>query len=163
MWVLLLASSAGATRASWPQWRGPSGQGTSDEKNLPTEWSATKNIKWKTPIAGRGHSSPIVWGNRIFLTTAIQGEVVPGAKAVKHMYPEGEFLHRTASAPITNTPSRLFVLIVKQAKFFGNGLLSRARPTTTGIARAPLPPLRPPLTASMFMLTSARKVSMPTT
>lgn len=92
-WVLLLANSAGATKASWPQWRGPSGQGTSDEKNLPTEWSATKNIKWKTPIAGRGHSSPIVWGNRIFLTTAIQGEVVPGAKAVKHMYPEGEFLH----------------------------------------------------------------------
>jgi outer membrane protein assembly factor BamB len=93
IWLLLLVSSAGATKASWPQWRGPSGQGTSDEKNLPTEWSATKNIKWKTPIAGRGHSSPIVWGNKIFLTTAIQGEVVPGAKAVKHMYPEGEFLH----------------------------------------------------------------------
>jgi outer membrane protein assembly factor BamB len=91
---LVFVGSAGATgNASWPQWRGPSGQGTSDEKNLPTEWSTTKNIKWKTPIAGRGHSSPIVWGNKIFLTTAIEGPLVPGAKAVKHMYPEGEFLH----------------------------------------------------------------------
>lgn len=91
--LVFVGSAAAAGNASWPQWRGPSGQGTSDEKNLPTEWSATKNIKWKTPIAGRGHSSPIVWGNKIFLTTAIEGPLVPGAKAVKHMYPEGEFLH----------------------------------------------------------------------
>jgi len=67
--------------------------GVSTEKNLPTEWSATKNIKWKTPIAGRSHSSPIVWGNKIFITTAIEGPVVPGAKAVKHMIGDKEFLH----------------------------------------------------------------------
>jgi outer membrane protein assembly factor BamB len=80
--------------ANWPQWRGPTGMGVSTEKNLPAEWSATKNIKWKTPIAGRGHSSPIVWGERIFLTTAIEGEIVPGAKAVKHMLDgDKEFLH----------------------------------------------------------------------
>jgi outer membrane protein assembly factor BamB len=91
--LVFVSSAAASGNASWPQWRGPSGQGTSDEKNLPTEWSTTKNIKWKTPIAGRGHSSPIVWGNKIFLTTAIEGALVPGAKAVKHMYPEGEFLH----------------------------------------------------------------------
>ena len=92
--ALFVVSSAQArTSAGWPQWRGPSGQGTSDEKNLPTQWSANTNIKWKTSIAGRGHSSPIVWGNKIFLTTAIEGALVPGAKAVKHMYPEGEFLH----------------------------------------------------------------------
>ena len=80
--------------ANWPQWRGPTGMGVSAEKNLPSEWSANKNIKWKTPIAGRGHSSPIVWGKRIFVTTAIEGEVVAGAKAVKHVL-EGdkEFLH----------------------------------------------------------------------
>jgi outer membrane protein assembly factor BamB len=78
---------------NWPQWRGPDGQGVSNEKNLPTKWSATKNIKWKTAIAGRSHSSPIVWGNKIFLTTAIEGPVVPGAKAVKHMDGDKEFLH----------------------------------------------------------------------
>ena len=78
---------------NWPQWRGPDGQGVSTEKNLPTVWSATKNIKWKTPIAGRAHSSPIVWGNKIFVTTAVEGPVVPGAKAVKHMMGDKEFLH----------------------------------------------------------------------
>lgn len=92
--ALFVIQSAGAAGgAKWPQWRGPSGQGTSEEKDLPTQWSPTMNIKWKTAIAGRGHSSPIVWGDRIFLTTAIEGALVPGAKAVKHMYPEGEFLH----------------------------------------------------------------------
>ena len=83
-----------AAAGNWPQWRGPDGSGISNEKNLPSEWSPTKNIKWKTPIDGRSHSSPIVWGNRIFLTTSIEGEPVPGAKAVKHVL-EGdkEFLH----------------------------------------------------------------------
>ncbi len=59
--------------SNWPQWRGPESQGISPEKNLAVEWSATKNIKWKAPIAGRGHSSPIVWGKKIFLTTSIEG------------------------------------------------------------------------------------------
>jgi outer membrane protein assembly factor BamB len=91
--LILSASVSAATDPSWPQWRGPSGQGVSPEKNLPAEWSVNKNIKWKAAIPGRGHSSPIVWGNRIFLTTAIEGELVPGAKAVKHMDGDKEFLH----------------------------------------------------------------------
>ncbi len=92
--TLLFENSVAAfADTSWPQWRGPSGQGISEEKNLPTTWSATKNIKWKTPIAGRGHSSPIVWGNKIFLTTAIEGPLLPGAKAVKHMDGDKEYIH----------------------------------------------------------------------
>ena len=91
--ILSLSLTTVGFAANWPQWRGPDGSGISNEKNLPAEWTPTKNIKWKTPIAGRGHSSPIVWGNRIFLTTAIEGEVVPGAKAVKHMADGKEFLH----------------------------------------------------------------------
>ena len=79
--------------ANWPQWRGPDGSGVSNEKNLPGEWSPAKNIKWKTAIDGRGHSSPIVWGNKIFVTTAVEGEVVPGAKAVTHTNEGKEFLH----------------------------------------------------------------------
>jgi len=77
------------TVASWAQWRGPQSQGVSAEKGLPSEWSESKNILWKTPIAGRGHSSPIVWGDRVFLTTAVEGSVVPGAKAPVH-YDSGE-------------------------------------------------------------------------
>src|ERR1051325_3496254 len=71
--------------SNWPGWRGPGSQGVSSEKNLPTEWGATKNIAWKTPLPGRGHSSPVVWENRIFLTAAIDGDVIQGAKAVEHM------------------------------------------------------------------------------
>ncbi len=71
--------------SNWPQWRGPQGLGISEEKNLPEEWGTDKNIIWKAELPGRGHSSPIVWGNRIFLTAAIEGEVVPGAKAVHHV------------------------------------------------------------------------------
>ena len=78
---------------NWPQWRGPDGSGISTEKGLPSEWSPTKNIKWKTPIDGRSHSSPIVWGKMIFLTTAIEGAEVPGAKAAKHMLGDKEFVH----------------------------------------------------------------------
>jgi outer membrane protein assembly factor BamB len=84
--------SAGPS-GTWPQWRGPSGQGTSTETNLPSQWSTNVNIKWKAAIPGRGHSSPIVWGNRIFLTTAVEGDLVPGAKAVKHMDGDKEYVH----------------------------------------------------------------------
>lgn len=74
-----------STSVNWPQWRGPQGSGISAEKNLPDEWGADKNIRWKTPLPGRGHSSPVVWGNRIFLTTDLEGDVIPGAKAVQHV------------------------------------------------------------------------------
>ncbi|MBD0328340.1 MAG: PQQ-binding-like beta-propeller repeat protein, partial [Pyrinomonadaceae bacterium] len=67
--------------------------GISQDRNIPVEWSSTKNIKWKTPIEGRGHSSPIVWGKRVFLTTSIEGPEVPGAKAAKHVIGGEEFLH----------------------------------------------------------------------
>ena len=54
----------------WPRWRGPSGQGVVEETGYPDRWSDTTNVFWKRPVPGRGHSSPIVWGDRIFLTTS---------------------------------------------------------------------------------------------
>ena len=91
--LLSCAAAAAAEPAYWPGWRGPTGQGVSDETSLPLEWSATSNVRFKTEIPGRGHSSPVVWGSRLFLTTDIEGDVVPGAKAVVH-YDEGkEFVH----------------------------------------------------------------------
>lgn len=91
--LAITSLTTAGSAANWPQWRGPDGSGISTEKNLPSEWGPGKNIKWRTPIAGRGHSSPIVWGNRVFVTTAVEGEVVQGAKAVKHMAGDKEFLH----------------------------------------------------------------------
>lgn len=55
---------------NWPSWRGPRGDGTSLEQKVPTHWSATSNVLWKTAVPGAGHSSPIIWGDKLFLTTA---------------------------------------------------------------------------------------------
>ena len=90
---LLAAHAATAAPPHWAQWRGPDGQGLASDTGVPLEWSATKNVLWKTAIPGRGYSSPVVWGDRIFLTTAVEGDVVPGAKAVKHMLEGQEFVH----------------------------------------------------------------------
>ncbi len=57
----------------WPRFRGPDGQGHSPEKGLPESWTATTNVAWKTAIPGEGWSSPIVWGDRVFLTSATDG------------------------------------------------------------------------------------------
>jgi outer membrane protein assembly factor BamB len=54
---------------NWPRFRGPSGQGMSAERNLPLHWSDTENVAWKTPIPGEGWSSPVIWDDRIFLTS----------------------------------------------------------------------------------------------
>lgn len=88
-----VATAGSSAAGNWPQWRGPDGTGISTEKNLPAEWNTAKNIKWKTAIDGRGHSSPIVWENKIFITTAIEGAEVPGAKAAKHILGDKEFVH----------------------------------------------------------------------
>ena len=80
--VLLLIGLSGASRTAvaqsnpagqWPQWRGPNGTGVSTDSNLPEQWSHdSANIKWKAKLPGEGHSSPIVSGNRVFVTTAYE-------------------------------------------------------------------------------------------
>lgn len=64
--------SSPAVAENWPRFRGPNGQGVSQEQDLPLRWSPTKNVRWKTAIPGTGWSSPIVYGDRIFLTTATE-------------------------------------------------------------------------------------------
>ncbi len=56
----------------WPQFRGPRGDGTSASVGLPIEWSEQQNIRWKTPIHGRGWSSPVVWGGQVWMSTATE-------------------------------------------------------------------------------------------
>ena len=61
------ARQAPAGERYWPQWRGPHGTGFSKTATPPTEWSETKNIRWKVEIPGRGSASPVVWGDRVFV------------------------------------------------------------------------------------------------
>src|SRR5437764_80463 len=75
--LLCLASSAlGLTFTAWgepwPGWRGPDGNGISREKELPLHWSTNQNVRWRTALPERGNSTPVVWGNRVFITQPIK-------------------------------------------------------------------------------------------
>jgi outer membrane protein assembly factor BamB len=70
---LLLLPALGRAE-EWPCWRGPRGDGTSLETGIPIHWSKTENIHWQAVIPGKGHSSPIIWGDRIFLTTCLESD-----------------------------------------------------------------------------------------
>ena len=69
--IFCLFGSIASRAANWPAWRGPLGDGVCEETNLPTHWSATENVKWRTPLPEPGNSTPIAWGDRIFLTQAV--------------------------------------------------------------------------------------------
>ncbi len=70
---LVLASAAFAAAENWPQFRGPTGQGVSAETDLPLTWTATEHVKWRADVPGEGWSSPVVWGERVFVSTATGG------------------------------------------------------------------------------------------
>ena len=76
--LLAIGTTTASAAGEWPSWRGPSGNGVAaDGAKPPTEWAETKNVRWKAEIPGLGHSSPVVWGERVFITSAIPfGEAV---------------------------------------------------------------------------------------
>ena len=93
--VLLLAP--GIAASNWPQWRGPASAGISSESGLPTTWSASENISWKVPLAGLGTSSPIVSGDRIFVTSQIGSTALAGGDAHPQLArDDGELARREA-------------------------------------------------------------------
>ncbi len=72
--LLVTVTAHVALAAHWPGWRGPDGSGISQEKNLPLHWNTNQNIRWHVPLPDPGFSTPAIWGNRIFITQAIQKE-----------------------------------------------------------------------------------------
>jgi outer membrane protein assembly factor BamB len=86
----VLSAAATGVAENWPQWRGPGGQGVSSETGVPSVWAPDTNIAWKTALPGTGMSSPIVWGSRIYVTTVIEGDPIPGQRAVKHRFGKDE-------------------------------------------------------------------------
>ena len=70
--LLLLLLTIPILAQDWPEFRGPGGQGHSDERGLPLVWSETKNVRWKVALPGKGWSSPSIQGDRIWLTTATE-------------------------------------------------------------------------------------------
>jgi outer membrane protein assembly factor BamB len=106
----------------WTRWRGPSGQGRVEGTNYVDTWSSATNVKWRVPVPGRGHSSPIVWKDRLFLTTARDGgatismlsyrrndgallwEAKVPSSGVEHVYPKNSH----ASATPTTDGQRIY-------------------------------------------------------
>ncbi len=98
-----------AAGAEWPQWRGPDGQGHGSAGPFPVAWSEQDNVAWKTPLPGRGWSSPVIAGDQIWLTTAI--EVEPSAEARAR-----RLAGRTAGEPVNVAGTvRLHALCVDRA------------------------------------------------
>jgi len=88
--ALLLALLSAAAAQNWPSFRGPAASGVADNQNLPVKWDAAHGaqIQWSTPLPGLAHSSPIVWQDLIFVTTAISSR--PDASFKRGLYGEGD-------------------------------------------------------------------------
>jgi outer membrane protein assembly factor BamB len=69
--LLVVSLSTAANADNWGHWRGPSGNGVSTTAKPPTEWSDTKNVKWKVAVQGKGSSTPVIWEDKIFVATAV--------------------------------------------------------------------------------------------
>lgn len=81
--AVLLAAMPVRGADEWTQFRGPGGQGHADSQRLPIEFSATNNVRWKAPVPGTGHSSPVISGDQIWLTTAVVTPLTPEQKQAK--------------------------------------------------------------------------------
>src|SRR4051812_30280895 len=76
--VLVVLSWTGCALAdNWPAWRGPTGQGLSEDKNLPVTWSPTDNVRWKVPLPASGNSTPVIWGDRVLITQSTERTLWP--------------------------------------------------------------------------------------
>lgn len=106
--VPLCAGNPGAgAEHYWPQWRGPLGTGVGPHSDPPIEWSEDRNIVWKKALPGLGHSTPIIWGDRIFLTTA-----VPYGDALGHTYDDAPGSH--SNLPVTHK-HKFMVLAIRRS------------------------------------------------
>lgn len=104
-----LALAAAVSRAgNWPAWRGPAGTGHTDEKDLPLTWGGKKNenVLWKVDLKGRSFSSPVVWGERVFITNAARqtdadakAKIIPEHTVECYRAPDGKQLWRTVVKP----------------------------------------------------------------
>lgn len=102
---------------NWPNWRGPNMDGVSPSGKPPIDWSESHNIKWKIPILGRGFGTPIVWGNKIFITTAIELEGDESLKALQR-------INKSKSQSEQLNESSLITDIIIQFKVYSISLIN---------------------------------------
>lgn len=105
--MLAYDGSPAESEYNWPQWRGPLGVGVAPGANPSVEWSESKNIRWKIALPGKGHSTPIIWGDHVFITAA-----VPYGDEVEPRYDNAPGAHH--SVPVTQ-PHNFVVLAVRRS------------------------------------------------
>jgi len=137
--LLPVILALGLSAANWPQWRGPSLDGVSDEKGLPTKWSTDENVTWKLALPGRSGATPIIWGEHIFLNVADGDDLYlwavdrkAGSVLWKKKIAGGNFKinkqNMSSPSPVTDGKT-VFIMtgtgIFKAFDFTGNELWSR--------------------------------------
>jgi outer membrane protein assembly factor BamB len=96
-----LSNAADVASSNWPAWRGPLANGTAPESSPPTEWSDTKNVKWKVKLPGHGSATPAIWGDKLFILAAVG----PEKKAeVKPVEPPPVVVNSATNSSGTNAP-----------------------------------------------------------
>jgi outer membrane protein assembly factor BamB len=127
LFFLTLSIFATAAHAeNWANWRGPAHNGSSPEKNLPATFSKTENVKWATPMPGSSAGTPVIWGDRVFVTTAdnksgkqsaVCLDRLTGAQVWRHEISEfgtdGQYSNTCSPSPVTDGKVAVF--------FFGTG------------------------------------------
>ena len=104
--LILAFQTSTDVEKNWPEWRGPYGNGIAANGDFPLEWSETKNIKWKIAIPGKGHSTPIIWGDKIYVSTAVETD-----KEGKPEEPEEGALHGRGMPTTRTTKIHKFVVL----------------------------------------------------
>jgi outer membrane protein assembly factor BamB len=117
----LLCQFLAFARSDWPQWRG-NGLGVSTDAKVQLAWSSTNGVLWRTALPGRGHSSPVIFEGRIYLTTDIEGDAIPGVKPVKHLLNGEDFKHPDAFGADLRHELRVLCLDAKSGKLLWNRL-----------------------------------------
>ncbi len=122
-WGLFLALAAGGQ--NWPSFRGPGASGVADGQNLPLEWNVEKSVhvRWKTAIPGLAHSSPIVWGDRVFLTTAVSSD--PNTVFRHGLYGDGD-----PAADVSKHSWRVYALDRRSGKILWERVSHEGPPRT---------------------------------
>jgi outer membrane protein assembly factor BamB len=84
--IVVFSTSADSEQAQWPALRGPNYNGLIHQGNPPVEWNEKKNIRWKTAIPGAGHASPVLWGDFVYVQTAVEVAIDNSAATPKYQY-----------------------------------------------------------------------------
>ena len=96
----LTVGAAGGQESGWPAWRGPLANGASPDAVPPVRWDEKTNVRWKTTIPGRGVSTPIVWKDRVFVTTAVETDQAADPETVRQAEAETpDFVRKSGGRP----------------------------------------------------------------